>query len=68
MVDILFISLPSYWGRKYVYVENYWMITFAQYLSSYGYKVSTIDASLKENKLTDLHNYILHKNLKYWCT
>lgn len=64
MTDILFISLPSYWGRNYVYVENYWMISFAQYLSSYGYKVSTLDASLKGSKLNDIQDYILQSNPK----
>ena len=58
-MDILFISLPSFWGRRYVCVENYWMITFAQYLSSYGYKVSTLDASLKGQNLHDIQNHVL---------
>lgn len=64
MVDILFISLPSRWGRKYVYIENYWMIIFAQYISSYGYKVSTLDSSLKGYKLIDIQNHILRINPK----
>lgn len=58
MVDVLLVSLPSYWGREYVYVENYWMITIAQFLSSYGYTVSTIDASLKQYKLIDVQKSV----------
>jgi|GEM_PF-1960433 hypothetical protein len=58
MVDVLLVSLPSYWGREYVYVENYWMIAIAQLLSSYGYTVSTIDASLKQYKLIDVQKSV----------
>ena len=58
MVDVLLVSLPSYWGREYVYVENYWMIAIAQFLSSYGYTVSTIDASLKQYKLIDVQKSV----------
>lgn len=58
MVDVLLVSLPSYWGREYVYVENYWMISIAQFLSSYGYTVSTIDASLKQYKLIDVQKSV----------
>lgn len=58
MVDVLLVSLPSYWGREYVYVENYWMIAIAQFLSSYWYTVSTIDASLKQYKLIDVQKSV----------
>lgn len=58
MVDVLLVSLPSYWGREYVYVEKYWMIAIAQFLSSYGYTVSTIDASLKQYKLIDVQKSV----------
>lgn len=57
-MDVLLVSLPSYWGRKYLYVENYWMIAIAQYLSSYGYTVSTIDASLKQYNLVDVQKSV----------
>ena len=58
MVDVLLVSLPSYWGREYVYVENYWMIAIAQFLSSYVGTVSTIDASLKQYKLIDVQKSV----------
>lgn len=39
-------------------LKIYWMIAIAQFLSSYGYTVSTIDASLKQYKLIDVQKSV----------
>ncbi|MDR1181307.1 MAG: hypothetical protein LBL13_04960 [Bacteroidales bacterium] len=58
MVDVLLISLPSFWGRKYVYVENYWMILLSQYISSYSINISVMDAALENAVLTTVEKRI----------
>ncbi|MDR0919510.1 MAG: hypothetical protein LBM93_09760 [Oscillospiraceae bacterium] len=64
MIEILIISLPSFWGRVYVDIENYWMILLTQYLSSFGISTSIIDAALEKSTLSIVESQILKVNPK----
>lgn len=59
MIDVLIISLPKKLKQRSFYIENYWLVLFTQYLSSYGYRTEIIDAALEPLGVDDINQTII---------